>query len=82
MLDTIPIRPATEPLVVDAKRLAKLLNCSLRTIRNRDARGLLPTPLRIGGSLVWRRAEVDAWLEAGAPIRERWNAIRANKNNK
>lgn len=80
MLDTIPIRPATEPLVVDAKRLAKLLGKSLRTIRTLDAAGKLPVPLRIGGSVMWRIEDINAWLAAGAPSRAVRVARMATRN--
>jgi predicted DNA-binding transcriptional regulator AlpA len=65
------------PLVVDARRLAKLLTCGIRTVRTLDAAGKLPMPLRIGGRVVWRVAELRAWLAAGAPDRATWEAIRA-----
>jgi predicted DNA-binding transcriptional regulator AlpA len=87
MPETIPFRPAADPparkrrrlspLVVDARRLAKLLCCGLRTVRTWDAGGKLPGPIRIGGRVVWRVAEIRAWLVAGAPDRETWAAIRA-----
>jgi prophage regulatory protein len=65
------------PLVVDARRLAKLLCAGVRTVRTWDAGGKLPEPLRIGGRVVWRVAEIRACLAAGAPTRETWAAIRA-----
>ena len=86
--DILPFsRPATAaaeavdvpPLVVDARRLAAMLNKSIRTVRVWDARGLIPTPLRIGGSVVWRVDEIRDWLDAGAPDRVRWSAIRASR---
>ena len=76
--DTDPPTDVTQlPLVVDAKRLAKLLCCGLRTIRTHDAAGKLPAPVRIGGRVVWRVSEIRAWLDAGAPDRETWEARRA-----
>ena len=69
------------PLTVDAKRLAGLLGQSLRTIRTWDASGKLPQPLRIGGRVVWRLEEINAWLEAGAQLRTVWNAIRKQQRN-
>lgn len=84
--DVLPLRvvdhPAVAlaadlPLVVDAKRLATLLGCALRTIWTWNAAGKVPEPLRIGGRVVWRMDEIRAWLEAGAPDRETWAAIRA-----
>ncbi len=45
------------PLVVDARRLAKLLCASIRTVRTWDAAGKLPEPIRIGGEWFgdWKR---------------------------
>ena len=42
-----------------------------------DAAGKLPAPIRIGGRVVWRVAEIRAWLAAGAPDREAWAAMVA-----
>lgn len=89
MSDTLPLQSSVpalaarkrrrplSPLVVDARRLAKLLCCGLRTVRTLDAAGKLPAPLRIGGRVVWRLKEIRDWLAAGAPDRETWAAIRA-----
>lgn len=89
MADVLPLRaivadlPAERqrrrlsPLVVDARRLARLLCCGIRTVRTWDAAGRLPAPLRIGGRVVWRTDEIRVWLAAGAPDRETWAAIRA-----
>jgi len=65
------------PLVVDARRLAKLLDAGVRTIRTWDAAGRLPSPLRLGGKVVWRLDEIRDWLAAGAPRRAEWQARRA-----
>lgn len=70
-------RRRLSPLVVDARLLARLLCCGIRTVRTWDAAGKLPAPVRIGGRVVWRAAEIRAWLNAGAPDRESWAAIRA-----
>jgi predicted DNA-binding transcriptional regulator AlpA len=87
MPDTLPLphvvapparkRRRLSPLVVDARRLAKLLCAGIRTVRTWDAAGKLPAPIRIGGRVVWRVAEIRAWLGAGAPDRETWAAIVA-----
>lgn len=84
MADTLPLRPPParkrrplSPLVVDARRLAKLLCCGVRSVRTWDAAGKLPMPIRIGGRVLWRMKEIRAWLAAGAPDRQTWAAIRA-----
>jgi len=81
---TAPVRPKRRrppPLVVDAKRLATLLTCGVRTVRTLDAAGKLPTPLRLGGRVVWRRAEIKAWVAAGCPDRAAWEAIKAARRS-
>lgn len=85
MPDVLPLRrpdpapPAAEParpLAVDAKRLAALLCCGVRTVRTWDAAGKLPAPCRISGRVLWKLDEIRAWLDAGAPDRDQWAAIR------
>lgn len=83
--DVIPLRrpdPAPPPadpvpLLADARRLAPLLNIGIRTLRTWNSAGKLPEPLRIEGKVLWRLDEIKAWLDAGAPNRETWAAIRA-----
>jgi predicted DNA-binding transcriptional regulator AlpA len=84
--DTLPItaparknsrRNRIPPFVADAERLARLLCAGKRTIRTWDAAGKLPAPIRLGGRVVWRVDEIRAWLRAGAPDREQWEALKA-----
>lgn len=88
MADTLPLHliatdsaPPTDrvppALLADARRLAVLLCAGVRTVRTWDAAGKLPKPLRIGGRVVWRVDEIRAWIDAGAPDRESWEARRA-----
>ena len=82
MAEVIPIRPLDsankrrrlKPLVVDAKLLARLLTCGIRTVRTLDASGKLPKAMRIGGRVVWLVSEIREWLAAGAPDRDTWEA--------
>lgn len=89
MVDTLPPgtlappvhkRRPLPPLAVDARGLTQLLPFGLRTIRTMDSAGKLPMPLRVGGRVLWRVAEIRAWLAAGAPDRETWAALRAARN--
>ena len=80
--DTLPVsgprrrKRALSPLVADAKRLAKLLCCGLRSVRTWDSAGKLPRPIKLGVRVVWVIAEVKSWLAAGAPPREEWEAFK------
>ena len=66
-----------ESLVVRAKELAKLLSVSIVTVRRMDSGGKLPKPLRLGHCVGWSLPEVQAWIAAGCPNRERWQALQA-----
>lgn len=70
----VPTAPADAPLAVDAKRLARMLGLGVKTIRSHHAAGKLPAPVRLGGRVLWRVAEIKAWLAAGCPDRATWTA--------
>lgn len=48
-------------------QVAKMVALSRRTISRLADAGKLPPPLRIGGSLRWRLADVRQWIAAGCP---------------
>lgn len=72
-----PARQASEPsLLVSAVPLAALLELSRATVLKLHASGRLPSPVRLGRRVLWSRAEIAAWIEAGAPSRDRWQVMR------
>jgi hypothetical protein len=69
------------PLVADAKRLARLLGVGVRSIRTWDYAGKLPRPIKLGTRTVWvlgGESGIRAWLTAGAPPRQEWEARKRN----
>ncbi|NLE38407.1 MAG: helix-turn-helix domain-containing protein [Pirellulaceae bacterium] len=66
------------PAVFTVLSLAAYLDTSTKTIRRMDQAGRLPSPIRIGRGLRWRRDEIDAWLAAGCPARDEWRGQRTN----
>jgi excisionase family DNA binding protein len=48
-------------------QVAAMVALSRRTISRLADAGKLPPPLRIGGSLRWRLADVRQWIAAGCP---------------
>lgn len=70
--------PDDEPktLLVTAKQAAAMCGKSLRTWRTWDSGGLIPQPVRIGRSTLWCLAELRAWVAAGCPRREEWEAMK------
>jgi predicted DNA-binding transcriptional regulator AlpA len=63
-----------EPLLFGAKAAAALCGRRLRTWRSWDSAGRIPRPIRIGRSTLWRVAELHAWVAAGCPRRQEWEA--------
>lgn len=75
---TVPKQPApVKPALFVLAELARYLNRSNTSIYRDLELGRIPAPVKIGGRQMWRRAEIDAWLEAGAPSRNEWETRRA-----
>lgn len=56
--------------LIDAEKLAAMLSVSQRTLYRLKRNGYLPTPIRLGGSVRWRKQDVCTWIEAGCPKQE------------
>jgi len=67
-------------LAVNARQAAAMLNVSVRQLWRLNSTGRLPRPIRLGHCVRWRRAELEAFVQAGAPTREKWEAIRHDSN--
>ena len=64
------------PVLLTAADVARLLSVTVRHVRSLDASGRLPRPIRLGRAVRWSRSELLAWIDAGAPSRDRWEATR------
>lgn len=56
--------------------VAKLLAVSARHVWELNKTGRLVKPVRLGRSVRWNSHEVEAWIEAGCPTQDRWEAHR------
>ncbi|OWK41019.1 helix-turn-helix transcriptional regulator [Fimbriiglobus ruber] len=73
-----PARGVTPPsLLIDIRDLSALLRRSVASLERDQAAGRLPPAVRLGGSRLWRRAEIEAWVAAGCPAAARWAALAA-----
>jgi predicted DNA-binding transcriptional regulator AlpA len=54
-------------MLVTANQVCAMLQISLRTLWRMRSGRLLPTPVRLGSSVRWRRDEIQKWIEAGCP---------------
>ena len=68
-----------EPLLFDAALLARLTSRSVRSIWRDLAAGRLPRPIRLGGSVRWRRSDVESWIAADCPSCEVWEGQQNGK---
>ena len=60
--NVIELRP-----LCDVREVAAALGVTTRTVwRMRDC-GEMPMPIRVRGSLRWRRPDVEQWIENGCP---------------
>jgi predicted DNA-binding transcriptional regulator AlpA len=62
----------TDPTVsnsalLDVRTVAALLSISPRSVRRFSDCGKLPRPVRIGSRTLWRRIDLETWLEHCAP---------------
>lgn len=65
--------PQYLPLLLGAEAAAELIGISESTLWKLHSQGRIPNPMRLGGRVVrWRREELEAWVRAGCPPRERW----------
>ena len=67
-------------LAIPVDAVAQLLSISPRHAWGLDSSGRLPRPIRLGRSVRWDRAELKAWLAAGAPRRDEWERMKAETN--
>ncbi|WP_145198219.1 helix-turn-helix domain-containing protein [Planctomycetes bacterium Poly30] len=72
---------AVQPLLLPAPKVAEMLGVSKRQIAGLRSSGRLPSPVRLGRSVRWRREEIEAWIAAGCPTRDRWDT-RSNRGGK
>jgi excisionase family DNA binding protein len=61
-----------QPLLVRDVEAARLLGISRGSFRKLHDQGKVPAPIRLGRRVLWRVAELIAWLDVGRPPRDRW----------
>jgi len=66
--------PALAPLLLTARQSAALCGVSKATWDRLNAASKVPAPVRLGGRVLWRRTELEAWTAAGCADRRTWQA--------
>jgi len=61
-------------LALSADEVAEALGISRAHVWKLASTGRLPKPVRLGRAVRWARKDLEEWLAAGAPSRDRWEA--------
>jgi predicted DNA-binding transcriptional regulator AlpA len=65
--------PAEALLLYSAEKLAGVLGVSVRHLwALHSSNRLGPQPIALGRRKVWSRDEIERWVAAGCPSREKW----------
>ena len=56
----------TPQALLKAPDVARLLSVDARTVWRWASAGVIPAPLRIGGTTRWRKSDIDSLIEARA----------------
>lgn len=65
------------PLLIDDREAAALCGVSRSHWRTLLQMGRVPTPIRLGRAVRWRREELVAWVAAKCPDAATWEAMQA-----
>jgi excisionase family DNA binding protein len=66
-MTTATLAAAVEPALLDVRAVAQLLNCSARHVWRMSDAGRMPSPIRLGAAVRFRRADIDQWIRDGCP---------------
>lgn len=64
-------------MALSAEEVALLLGISRAHVFRLASSGRLPRSVRLGRAVRWDRATLQAWLSAGAPTRDQWEAMQS-----
>ncbi|MEM7811310.1 MAG: helix-turn-helix domain-containing protein [Planctomycetota bacterium] len=67
-------RSADLPALLSRDETAALVGISTPTLDRLNRRGKTPRTLTLGGRRLYRRADVDRWIELGCPDRREFDA--------
>lgn len=67
-----------EPLLISDVQAAALCGCSRSHWHTLAAAGKVPPSVRLGRKRLWRRQEIESWIQAGCPSGDVWAAMQAS----
>lgn len=63
-------------MALSAEEVADALGISRAHVFKLHSTGRLPRPVKLGRTVRWSRKDLEDWLAAGAPPRDRWESMR------
>jgi len=71
-----------QTLLIPDTAAARLTGVSRAHWHRLRAAGKLPSPVRLGRKVLWRRLEIEAWISTGCPDARTWAAMQASTARK
>lgn len=71
-----------EPDLIRADFAATLCGVSRVTWLRWRSSGKVPEPIRIGRTVLWSRADIGQWIEAGCPNASAWRSMKGRDSRK
>ncbi len=65
----------TGSILVDAKEAARMCDMSRSTWYKLVSSGKAPRPVKLGALARWQRNELEGWITAGCPSRDKWDTM-------
>jgi len=70
-----------QPLLLDAGEVARLIGISRSNFYGLISSGRIgPEPIHLGKRTLWKRSELEAWVRADCPPREKWLVMKETEN--
>ena len=74
-----PASSTAAALLVGRIEAARLCAVSPASWDRLTSAGKTPRPLKLGGRVVWRRADLEVWIGHGCPCRQEFEALTADE---
>ena len=56
-----------EKILLSVNEVAAILELNQQTVRNMANDGRMPKPIKVGGSVRWKKDTIFEWIESGCP---------------
>lgn len=68
------------PLLVGREAAAAMVAVSVATWDRQSAAGKTPAPVRLGGRVLWRTADLELWTQLGCPDRRAFSSLKDSES--